>query len=73
VTDVGEISSVVKNGKNGFLVNVNQEQLFYDTLIQLMESDALRIDFGNAFYNTIVENYSEEMVLKKYLDWLQTI
>ncbi|MFV8464676.1 glycosyltransferase family 4 protein [Flavobacterium sp. LB1P62] len=73
VTDVGEISSVVKNGENGFLIKVNQEQLFYCALVALMESDALRVDFGNAFYNTIVENYSEERVMKKYLDWLQTI
>jgi glycosyltransferase involved in cell wall biosynthesis len=73
VTNVGEISSVIQNAKNGFLVLANQEQLFYDALVILIETEALQMNFGNALYKTVVENYSEEIVLKKYLDWLRTI
>jgi glycosyltransferase involved in cell wall biosynthesis len=73
VTNVGEISSVIQNGKNGFLILANQEQLFYDALVILIETEALQRSFGNSLYKTIVANYSEEIVLKKYLDWLQTI
>jgi glycosyltransferase involved in cell wall biosynthesis len=73
VTNVGEISSVIQNGKNGFLIIANQEQLFYDAVVTLVEKETLRIVFGNLLYNTIVENYSEETVINNYLNWLRTI
>ena len=73
VTDVGEISSVIKNGENGFLTLANQAELFYEAVVTLIENDILRIDFGNLLYHTISENYSEGIVLKEYLDWLRTI
>ena len=73
VTDVGEISSVIKNGENGFLIVANQAELFYESLVTLIENDILQIDFGNLLFHTIDENYSEEIVLENYLDWLHTI
>jgi glycosyltransferase involved in cell wall biosynthesis len=73
VTNVGEISSVIKNGENGFLILPNQMELFYEAVVTLIENDILRIDFGNLLYDTVTENYAEDVVLKKYLDWLQTI
>jgi glycosyltransferase involved in cell wall biosynthesis len=73
VTNVGEIPSLVQNGRNGFLILANQEQLFYEAVMKLIENDTMRKYFGNALYKTVLENYSEEIVLKKYLDWLQTI
>lgn len=73
VTNVGEISSVIQNGKNGFVVPAQKEQLFYEAVMKFIEEDTMRIDFGNCLFHTINENYSEEIVLKKYLDWLKTI
>jgi glycosyltransferase involved in cell wall biosynthesis len=73
VTDVGEISSVIKNGENGFLIVANQAELFYEAVVTLIENDILRIDFGNLLYQTIGKNYSEDIVLENYLDWLRTI
>jgi glycosyltransferase involved in cell wall biosynthesis len=71
VTNVGEISSVIQNGKNGFLINIQKEELFYKALIELIEKEMLRDNFGEALYRTIFENYSEERVVKQYLNWLQ--
>jgi glycosyltransferase involved in cell wall biosynthesis len=73
VTNVGEISSVIQNGKNGFVVPARKEQLFYEAVMKFIENDTMRIDFGNLLYHTINENYSEQIVIKKYLDWLKTI
>jgi glycosyltransferase involved in cell wall biosynthesis len=73
VTDVGEISSVIKNGENGFLIAANQGELFYKSVVTLIENDTMRMVCGKTLCDTISENYSEEAVLKKYLDWLQTI
>lgn len=71
VTTVGEISSLIQDGINGFLVNCQNRQAFYNKLVQLIEKDNLRLDFGAALHKTILLNYSEESVIKKYLNWLQ--
>ncbi len=71
VTNVGEISSLVKNDENGFIGGAQDTQFFYDSLIKLIQNDTLKLDFGSALYTTIVENNSKEAVIKKYLNWLQ--
>ena len=71
VTNVGEISSLVQDRKNGFVVVSQNEELFYNALVLLMENDFLRINFGDALYKTVLENNSEEVVIKQYLSWLQ--
>ncbi|MFV8346520.1 glycosyltransferase family 4 protein [Flavobacterium sp. ZB4P13] len=71
VTNVGEISSLVQDSENGFIVVAQNEELFYNALVILMGNDFLRINFGNALYKTIVKNNSEEVVIKQYLGWLQ--
>ncbi|MFV7236112.1 glycosyltransferase [Flavobacterium sp. ZB4R12] len=70
VTDVGEISSLVQNGKNGFIVASQQHELFYDALVKLMASEFLQRDFGQELFKKIVVNHSEEAVIQQYLNWL---
>ena len=72
VTRVGEIPMIVQHGINGFIVDSKEPQLFYQSLVDLMENEALRLDFGNALYDTIQADYTAESVIKKYLNWLQT-
>lgn len=72
VTRVGEISMVVQNGKNGFIVDSNETELFSQALVNLIGDETLRSDFGNALYDTIQADYTAESVIKKYLNWLQT-
>jgi glycosyltransferase involved in cell wall biosynthesis len=72
-TAVGETPIVIQNGINGFLIDVQKDELFYKAILELIEKEMLRNNFGEALYKTIFENYSEDIVLKKYLDWLQTI
>ena len=71
VTDVGEIPMIVQHGKNGFIVDSNEPDLFYQSLVDLIDNETLRSDFGKALYNTIQANYTAESVIKKYLNWLQ--
>lgn len=71
VTRVGEIPTIVQNGINGFIVNVDETELFYQSLVNLIENQSLRIDFGNALFNTVQEEYAVDSVVKKYLNWLQ--
>ncbi|MGQ7945224.1 glycosyltransferase family 4 protein [Flavobacterium sp. WC2509] len=71
VTHVGEIPMVVQHGKNGFIVASNEADLFYQSLLNLIENKTLRTDFGEALFNTIQADYTDESVIKKYLNWLQ--
>ncbi|CAM4143329.1 glycosyltransferase [Flavobacterium sinopsychrotolerans] len=73
VTNVGEIAALVQNGKNGFIVPAQNVDLFYTALLTLVENDALKVDFGDALYASVVEGNSENVIIKHYLNWLETI
>jgi glycosyltransferase involved in cell wall biosynthesis len=70
VTNVGEIPLIIKHKVNGFVVPTNEEELFYDSLVSLIENPELRNNFGEALYNTIMKNHSQEAVINQYLEWL---
>lgn len=71
VTSVGEIPLLIQNGINGFITASGKTELFYDSLVQLIENEALQNDFGKALQQTISNNYSEQTVLQQYLNWLE--
>lgn len=71
VTAVGEIPSVIQNGKNGFLVPSEDIELFYASLVELMTNNQLQQDFGSKLYQTVTEVFSAPEVIKKYLNWLR--
>ncbi len=73
VTNVGEIPLIIKDGVNGFMVDVNDSHNFYHKLIQLIENDELRANFGNNLYQTVIENHSESGVVTKYLNWIESL
>ncbi|MFN3969286.1 glycosyltransferase [Flavobacterium sp.] len=70
-TNVGEIPLIIKNGLNGFIVGVNEQDAFCESLLKLIKEEALRTQLGNVLYQTIVENHSEEGVMTKYLNWIK--
>jgi glycosyltransferase involved in cell wall biosynthesis len=71
VTNVGEIPMIIQNQKNGFIVDSDEPDLFYESLVDLIADEKLRSDFGNALYNTVQTDYTAESVIKKYLNWLK--
>lgn len=73
VTRVGEIPTIVQHGKNGFVVDSNEPDLFYNYLVKLITSEGLRFDFGHALYYTVQSDYTDKSVINKYLNWLQKI
>jgi len=72
VTRVGEIPMIVQHGLNGFLVDSNQEAVFYQCLVNLIENKELRSQFGKALYKTIQSDYSADRIIYDYLNWLKT-
>ena len=71
VTNVGEIPLLIQDRINGFMVSSGNVQLFYDSLVKLMENETVQNNFGKALQQTITSNYSEKTVMKNYLDWLE--
>jgi len=72
-TNVGEISVIIKNGKNGYLTSKFNSEMYYQFLIHLIENAVLRIEFGNELYKTVSKNNSENEVIHLYLNWLKAI
>lgn len=68
-TKVGEIPLIIKDGINGFIVDVNDADLFYQKIIKLITEEDLQFNMGNSLYQTVVENNSEEGVMANYLNW----
>ena len=73
LTNVGEIPFIIQDDINGFIVGVNEVEMFYERLIQLIDDSTLRLRFGNYLHQTILENHSEEGVIIKYLNWIETL
>jgi glycosyltransferase involved in cell wall biosynthesis len=73
VTKVGEMPLIIKNGSNGYIVPSDDAELFYDSLLALIEDPELRIAFGTALQKTITENNSEQAVVGQYLEWIKSI
>jgi glycosyltransferase involved in cell wall biosynthesis len=72
VTNVGEIPLVIQDGINGFLAETASAQLFYDSLLKLIESDSLSLVLGKELKKTIENKYSEKAVLHQYSNWIAT-
>ena len=72
-TKVGEIPLIIKDGINGFIVDVNDIDLFYQKLLKFIIDDDLRIQMGNSLYQTVIKNNSEEGVMDNYLNWILSL
>ena len=72
-TKVGEIPLIVKDNFNGFIVNVNDVDLFYQKLLKYILEEDLRVQMGNSLYKTIIENHSEKGIVANYLNWVITL
>ena len=64
---------MVHDGKNGFIVPTQNVDMFYTALLTLVENDTLKVNFGHALYASVVEGNSENIIIKHYLNWLETI
>jgi glycosyltransferase involved in cell wall biosynthesis len=73
VTNVGEMASVIQNNHNGIIVPSDDSELFYNSLVKLIENADLRIKFGQNLYQSIQDNHSEKAVMKQYLQWINTL
>ena len=69
-TNVGQIPFVIKHQESGLLSENNYVLEFSKNLSLLLKDEKLRVKFGEKLYKTIEENYSELVVMKKYISWI---
>ncbi len=72
-TNVGEIPFIIEDGVNGFIVDTNETEMFYQKLLKYVADENLRNQMGAALYQTILENNSEQSVITHYLDWVKSL
>lgn len=68
MSPVGVNTSIVESGKNGFLCSTSEE--WKETLINLLENKALRIEIGKAGFQTVKKSYSLKANRTSYLNLL---
>ncbi len=73
VTNVGEIPSIVINKENGFLVNVEDLNSFYNYLTVLINDVNLRQQIGESLHQTVIENYTKDKIINGYEEWISSI
>jgi len=66
-TNVGENSYVVKEGETGYLVEPKDINAMSNALCRLLDSEYLRINFGDAARRRVKENYTATNMAKNHI------
>jgi glycosyltransferase involved in cell wall biosynthesis len=69
-TDVGCVSDAIINYETGFLIKVNEHEICFNILSDLITNEQLRFQIGNNAYKFFVSTYDEDICLKKIKDEL---
>ncbi len=67
-TPVGGILDVIKDGKNGLLVNVNDASALVEKINELLDKPEKRIELGKSARDTITSKFTAEKELKANLE-----
>lgn len=70
-TNVGEISSVLSHNFNGFLIENQNREAFYEKLTFLIKNEDIRVELGENLKNSIKKDYCPDTVMEKYLNFLK--
>lgn len=70
-TDIGAIASVINDGVDGLLMKPNNIDSLAEKIILFAENDQMRQEFGNNGYEKTKNNFTWEIVTKKYRDTYQ--
>ena len=70
-TDVGDISTILINNFNGYLVESGNIENFYDATLRLIENTKLITTFGKNLNETVNKKFNIKIVVQEYLDWLK--
>lgn len=66
-TNVGYCSSIIKDGFNGLLFNPSSDSEVKNQLLKLVENDLLKKMLGDNFKQSVMKDYSKEVVIEKLI------
>jgi len=72
-TDVGGLSEVIQSGENGYLLEVEDVESFFNTISKLIEDSNLRIKLGKEAKKTFLDKCNDLIQFKPFLDIAKTI
>jgi N-acetyl-alpha-D-glucosaminyl L-malate synthase BshA len=67
-TRVGGIPEIIKEGFNGFLVDIKHPEAIAEKIIQLNNNPDLRMKMGKNARKTILDNFTASIVLQDYME-----
>lgn len=70
-TNVGDISTILINNFNGYLVESGNVENFYNALSGLIENTELITTFGKNLNETVNKKFNIKIVVQEYLEWLK--
>ncbi|MFM7363916.1 MAG: glycosyltransferase family 4 protein [Cuspidothrix sp.] len=69
-SDTAPVLEVIKNGKNGLLVDFFSPQKIADKVNEALDNSQDMISIRKAARKTIISNYDLDILLPKHLDWM---
>ncbi|HLL60493.1 MAG TPA: glycosyltransferase family 4 protein, partial [Candidatus Nitrosocosmicus sp.] len=66
VTRKGGVTSIVKDGQNGYLVRAKSWKEIVEKVNSLLDNDKLRIKMGENAYKTVLRKFSWDKVATKF-------
>lgn len=72
-SDIGWATEVIDDGVNGFLVHPKEHNLYAERIVDLLENNALRSEFGIEARKKVELKFSTEVVAKQSAEFYQQI
>lgn len=66
-TRVGGLKKLIKNGENGYLVDVGDYEELSNRLLELLEDDEKMKNMGESLYEEVEKNYSSEKMAEEHI------
>jgi len=71
-TDVGDVTSFIQDGENGFVVPVKNAGALAEKVSLLIDNEKLRKEFGRKARETAIKHLDVEICANKYADFYRT-
>ncbi len=71
-THVGQIDAVIDNGVSGFLVPSGEAFIFAKKVIELIEDETLREQFGENLFQKVKNNFTFDAVSDSYFNFIKS-
>ena len=72
-SNIGWSTEVIEDNVDGFLVHPKNHNLFADRILELLDSQKLRVQFGLQARRKVKEKFSMEVVAKQSIDFYKNI